>query len=408
MRAVIALLSLVPLLAAQDPGKEAKRWTALLGDDDAVVRREARRRLSALGKRVVPMLEARRSTDPEVSRSLRGLLRRYQSLRLLADAPSGAGRVGGQIVLRVSLVNNTEDTYVIPVVQQGTPTRSAFVIDRAGNKPLLLSPDQVELLTPQGRMIILPPDESLNVKITLDGRTSPLRAPGRQSFRVVYRARGVAKALVTGRKKVTVEGVVEGETTVESATLTIEVVGRTPGQLSGDLQSRDKRRVAAALRELRLRTDAAVLDILKRNVAHPRLKHDAVRRLAGAARKQDFELLRAIASREGEEQAVRLLAIEGLGRYKNRRARARLVSLAQDERFVLGAVKALRNHRSAPTIDCYLRLMQRNYRAGGWFPFVRETLLEWTGVLVENRKTEIRAFERWWRRNRAGWITRNK
>jgi HEAT repeat protein len=407
VRALALAFCLAPLAAAQDTGKEVARWAGLLGDEDAAVRREARRRLTALGERIVPLLEGRSSSDTDVRRSLRSLLRRYQSLRLEVAGPTGTGRVGAQVVLRVSLVNNTEETYVIPLVQ-GAPTRSSFVIDREGGKQMRLSPDQVELLSPQGRMLILPPDQALRVKITLDGHTSPLRAPGRQSFRVVYRGNGVSKALLTGRKTITELSAIEGEVTVESRSVTIEVVGRTPGQLSMDLQSRDKRRISSALRELRLRTDAAVLDVIKRNLSHPRLREHGVRRLAAAARKQDFELLRAIASRESEDRNVRLVAIEGLGRYSNRRARSRLISLAQDERFVLAAVKALRKHKSAPTIDCYLRLMQRNYRAGGWFPFVRETLLEWTGVLVENRKSEIRAFERYWRRERAAWITRNR
>ena len=161
----------------EDPGEKARHWASLLGHDEPAVRREARRRLAALGEGVVEVLAAHRSGDPDVRRSIRSLLRRYRSLRLEIEKQSGPGRVGAQVVLRVSLVNNTEETYVIPLVH-GAPTRSLFVIEHEGAGPTSLSPDQVELLSEQARMLILPPDRALKVKITLDGRTSPLRGVG--------------------------------------------------------------------------------------------------------------------------------------------------------------------------------------------------------------------------------------
>ena len=121
-----------------------------------------------------------------------------------------------------------------------------------------------------------------------------------------------------------------------------------------------------------------------------------------------MELLRAVAGSALEKTEVRIAAIQGLGNYKHRKARTRLVLLALTARLRNAAVKALTKYKHEATIDCFLRLLQRRYHEGKWTKDALAAILKWTNRHVDNRRGEIDAFERWWRENRREWIKANR
>lgn len=412
---------LLVLAAATAAGKnDVERWVRLLGHEDATVRTFALRKLAEQGEGVLAELAKRKGLDPEVARGIRRLTKRYATLRLLLTGPSGPQRIGSPLVLDVRLVNETDETFMLPVFahvplrgaraggQRGQDATSAFLLRVGKDKPRWLRGHHVRLVPRAARAggwgLALEPGGQLRVQLRLK---DVMRRPGELTLSVLFNGHGVTKALLGSGNRVTILDRMDN-LLLESRRIKVKAVGTTIAQLDADLSSGNRATVVAAIRELELRDDDAVLDLLRKHIRHPDLRVRAVERIGQKARDEDLNFLRRVAADENERRDVRHAAIEGLGRYKgSRRARSRLFSLAQDPRVRDAAVKALANHKGAATIDLFVRLLQRNFREGDWSQHARGALLEWTGIHVENRRSEIAAFERWWRANRARWISEN-
>jgi len=413
------------LLAAPAARAQEERIGALverLSSEDFDVRADAFRRLLLMGEGIIPKLERFRVNDVEGARLLKELIRRGAALRLYVTGPSGVQRIGAPVLLDVRLVNQTDETYIIPVVESVRRIRigglrrvvnrsigaSAFAIHVVGAKQRRLRPQQVKLLHPKGQALILQPDGQLQVQLTFAGADSPFRRPGKYILSIVYHATGASKAMLGAKNRVTqLERI--PSLRLASPRIEVEAAGRTADQLDADLKSGDGRRVAAAVRELKMRDDDDVLDVLRKHINHPMLRVRAIERIGQQARKKDLDFLRALAASDRYGKQAQLAAIAALGHYTgHRKARLRLASLAQDPTLRDAAVKALTHHKAAATIDLFVRLLQRNFRNGTWSQTARGAILEWTGIHVENRKGEIDAFEKWWRANRRRWISANR
>jgi hypothetical protein len=348
-----------------------------------------------MGDSILPLLAEIATEDPEVKRYLRAYLRKTLALKLRVVEPPERHAIGGPLVLEVHLANETEDSYSVPLARQpdaGAGTWSVFSVTMDGRERPL-SPDQVEVLSEVDRWTILEPGQRLRVALRLEGEETGLRRPGATEVLISLVTDNLVKRYGHALRP---EEVHQTTLSVRLAAAPFRVFaeGRAVAVLEAALA--DPKQRAGALAEALLRDDPAILPLLRRHAADPDLRLTIVRRLGEAALEEDLGLVR---DATGDlEKAVRLAAVEALGRFPQAQARSRLILLAQDEELRVAAVTALRAHRHPATVRCYVDLLKNNFRDASWVKEVQDALWEWTGKRVSNNPGEIEAFERWWSR----------
>lgn len=395
MRRALPLL-LLALPAAAADREEVEALVRQLGAPTFRERSDASLRLARMGDGILPLLAEIPADDPEVRRRLHGFLRKTQQLRLRVVAAPESHAIGGPLVLEVHLVNETEDSYSIPLARrpdEGAGTWSVFAVTLDGRERPL-SPDQVEILSEVDRWNILEPGGRLRVALRLEGEETGLRRPGETE---------IAVALVTDNLVRRYGHSVRPEE-IHQETLSrripadpcrVVAVGRTPAALEAALAGGDPKERASALAEAALRDDPLILPLLRRQAGDPDLRLAAIRRLGAAALEEDLGLLVRAATGDPQRD-VRLAAVEALGGFRQAQARSRLILLAHDEELRVAAVRALRRHRHPATVRCFIDLLRNNYRDASWVKEVQDALWEWTEKRVSNDPGEIEAFERWW------------
>lgn len=400
MRTVLVVLALLVAAEAADE----QRVRELVDDLGAPLpqrRREAYGELAALGETIVPLLTKIRSNDPEVKRLLRELTRSARKLRLRAGTPQARVPLGSPLVLSVTFVNETEDKFLLPLVTpgqrgRGGGTRSAFYVRVGQGKPFYLHPDQVEAVRPfEGPAPMVGPGSALRLTITLAGLKSPLRRPGKSDITVYYTSR-------TARR----EGMVS-RVGLEASPVTVEAYGRAPAVLEAALKGDDKKARASAIRELEVRSDAAILPVLRRNADDPDVTLAAVVRLGENADMDDFRFIRNATKNADKE--VREAAVRALGHFRSSRARRTLIRIAgrNDAELMGPAVRALAaGFEHEETINCFVELLKEHQKP--WTGAVCDALWNWTGQPVKATLAEVRAFEAWWLRNAEDWIVKNR
>jgi hypothetical protein len=346
-----------------------------------------------MGDSILPLLAEIGTEDPEVKRYLRAYLRKTLQLRLRVVSPPARHAIGGPLVLEVHVVNETEDSYSVPLAQavENGATRSVFEVVMGG-RPRRLFPDQVEVLSEVDRWHILEPGQCMRVALTLDGELTGIRRPGDTEIAVFLATDGLVKRHQSLRPEETHQETLSVRLVAEPFIVTAE--GRTVAALEAALGAGDGPDRASALAEASLRDDPEILPLLRRHAADPALRLTVVRRLGDAALEEDLPLVRDATS--DPERDVRLAAVQALGRFRHWQARSRLILLAHDEELRLAAVLALREHRHPATVRCFIDLLKNNYRDASWVKQIQDALWEWTGKRVSNSPGEIEAFERWW------------
>jgi hypothetical protein len=338
-------------------------------------------------------------------------------VKLVVVAPSRPFALGGPMKFDVQLVNDTDDAHYLPVTrgsERGAGTRSAFFIEQVngddtakakptGGERRFLLPDQVEWAAGQDPVPVLRPGQSLRVKIILTGEASPLRRPGAIRVRVGYES--VAQRWpgmpFNIDRKVRAENV---PLKLVSDPIEVHGMGRKPADLEKALRGKDMRARMLAVAELALREDDAVLPVLRRNAEDPSLRLAAIERLGAKAEERDFALVYQ-ATRD-PDKFVRAAAVRALANYPQRKARAKLVALSYDHELRGEAIRALRRHKHPATIDLYVRILRLRTADRVSIEIMCATIREWTGMPVTDRAAEIRAFERWWAKNRRAWTQR--
>jgi len=402
VRRVLALLVAGAVAAAQDDQELARRVDELvneLGDASADVRTMAQFRLACYGEKIRPLLERVVSDDPEVRRSIRYLLRVAGQLQLdLLPVPDGPLAIGAPLVLDVRVVNNTEQTHwLLPEEARQQGQAGPFRIRVGGRPPLAVGTDQVNW--GDGTGVILP-GATRRFRLTLDGDMSPLRRPALYDVSVVFN--GTAKRGY-GAAEEDAEEVFP--LILESAPVKIHVLGRKAGDLSRALRSESAREREAAAKELALRDDEAVIPILREHAKEGPLRLAAVRRLGALGAAEDFDLI--FKATEDQDAAVRKAAVVGLLKYTSAKARNRLLKLASDHELQAEVVKGLRGHKHVATVECLVKLLESQQCVPEINRQIRLILLDWTGLAVDERPSEIRDFRTWWETNRARWAEEN-
>ncbi len=402
MRRGLALLLLAAAVAAADDDTElARRVEALvreLGAPGAEARTLARFRLAAYGEQIRPLLEHVVSDDPEVRRAIRYLARSAGKVELdLLPRAEGALKIGAPLVLEARIVNNTEQTLQLLPVAARQGEAGPFRI-RVGGKTLPpVGFDQVNW--GDGTAVILP-GATRRFRLSLDGNTSPLRRPALYDVSVVFDG-----LVARGYGTVEEDAVETFRLVLESAPVQIHVLGRKADDLEQALGAESAKEREAAAKELSLRDDDAVVPILRRRARERPLRLAAIRRLGAVGAAEDFDLI--FEATRDENADVRRAAVMGLGKYPSAKARSRLLLLASDQELQGEAIKALKGHKHPATVECYMKLLG----AGGCTPEtirqIRLTLLDWTGLAVDERPSEIRAFRAWWEANAVRWAAEN-
>ena len=105
---------------------------------------------------------------------------------------------------------------------------------------------------------------------------------------------------------------------------------------------------------------------------------------------------------------IAVMGAGGVGGYFG----ARLAQAGHEVSFVargrhLDAIRALRGHKHVATVECYVKLLRSGRLSSASVQSIRLALLEWTGLAVDQRKSEIDAFAGWWEANRKGWAEEN-
>jgi len=384
------------LAGAQDE-ERVLRLVDQLGARSSDRRAEAYAKLKAMGEKILPLLAKQDPADPEIRRQLKALASAYRKVRLILVARKARLALGEPVEMELRLLNETNQRYQLPLAH--TPrlgaTRSAFML-AAGGEPRPLPPDCIDARdAAQGKEIILNPGAVAVVRIHLEGDSSPLRRPGSIEIALVYHLvarRGEAEPLT---ESVSLE--------LRSAPVRLEAYGRSPRELEAAL-GKDRRVRASALRELEIREDAAILPILRRHSDDPDLRLVAVKRLGDLAQPGDLDYLRA--ATRSPSGAVRKAAVSALGNYaEDPRARQRLLALADDSELQETAIRALRGHKHPAVIAKFIRLLPT--AEGAELRAIQEILHDWTGIWVEGRLSEIRAFDRWWKTHRREWTLKN-
>jgi len=408
MRAWIVALLFASLVRGADDEDRVRRLVERLRADAYAERQTALARLAAYGERIVPLLDAIDAPDPDVRRLLRDLTRAARRMRLYLVTAKKTLPIGAPVVLHLRLHNRTEDTYLVPLT---TPSlrwkglRSTVVL-RVNGERVALPPERVEmpgahnwpmkaldrrLRADRSTAPLVRPGQVIHLVVRLEEDDSPLRRPGR--IEISARLENAGKRWPGVRVEPEGPGY-PAAIAVEAEPLALTAVGRTPQALEAALRSGVREGRESALRELRVREDEAVLPVLRRNADDAELRLAAVRRLGAAGDERDFRLVYD-ATRD-RNAAVRRAAVLGLSNFDRRRARSRLIALAQDHELKKEAIRALRGHRHVSTLDCYVRLLALGHEEGPVVKMMLDTIYDWTDHLVQPRRSEIRKFEALW------------
>ncbi|MHC4548008.1 MAG: HEAT repeat domain-containing protein [Planctomycetota bacterium] len=403
MRAA-CLVALLGSLGHAGDAEDVRGLVEHLGAPTYGERQTAYAKLARYGEKIIPLLQKISVEDPEIRRQLRELTRAARKLALILGAPTEPLSIGSPLVLNVRLVNDTDDTYLLPVtrgLQRGHGTLSSFSVTLDAKDTVDLRPDQIEWTTVIGRVPILRPGEFMHATVRLEGERTPLRRPGEIKVAVAFlnhtaqRWRGPQP-----RDRREADAVL---VTLRTPPVVVTAYGRKVHDLERAL--RDPKRRRSALAELAVREDGAVLPLLRRHAADRELRLAAVRRLGANGADEDFDLVYK-ATRDRDAR-VRRAAVLALGSYLRSRARRRLIALAQDHELKAEAVRALRKHKHPVTIDLFVRILRKLYEDREVVKEIQQALYEWTGMVVKHRASEVRAFEEWWARNRRRWTREN-
>jgi hypothetical protein len=401
VRLGLSLILAAALAAAEENAELARTVEALvraLGSPSTATRSLARYRLASYGDRIRPLLERVESSDPEVRRSIRMLTRPVGRVEIeLLPRPGGPLSIGAPLVLDVRIINNTEQTLLLlPDVARQRPV-APFRI-RVGKTLVPVAFDDVNWGSDGAARIL--PGAARRFRLTLRGGHAALRRPALYDVSVVF------DGLVGMGYGLTDEDSVQTQRKeLETASVQVHVAGRKAEALEAALRSNDARERDAAVAELSVRDDDAVVPILRRRAKERPLRLAAVRRLAALGAKEDFDLLYE-ATRD-ESLDVRRAAVSGLGKYPKFKARSRLMGLTADPDLQAQAILALRGHKHHSTIECYLALLQPGKTSPESALAIQATIREWTGHFVDQRPSEIAAFRGWWETNRVQWASEN-
>ena len=406
MRLLLIVLLLAPLAAAGEKEEDEKKFRELvrrLGAPSYDERQTAFAHLAARSEKISDRLRKISADDPEARRLLRELTRAARHLRLVLGAPTQPLAIGTPLVLKVRIINDTDDTYFLPVTH--TPDRrgtlSSLSISFGGKTRIYLKPDQVEWSTAMGAEPIIRPGEFMQATVRLADEHTPLRRPGELQVSVGYNNRTTQRW--RGPQRLEQQDAEPARVVLRTPPLTVTAFGRKAAELEKALADRKKR--AGAIAELSVREDAAVLPLLRKFADDRQLRLAAVQRLGANGAEEDFPLLYK-ATRDPEAN-VRKAAVLGLANYRTSEARRRLVALAQDQEHKAHAIKALMQHKHPSTINLFIRIMRNRSEDRTVVADIQRALYEWTNISVPDKRSEVLAFERWWVKNRDRWTREN-
>jgi hypothetical protein len=404
VRTALACL-LLAALGGADEAQDVRGLVKRLGSQTYEERQAAYSRLAAYGDRIYPLLKDLSVDDPHVRRRLRELTRAARKLSLILGSTTEPLPIGSPVVLKVRLVNDTEDTYHLPATrgsQRGGGTLSSFWVLTSGRERRYLRPDEVEWETVIGRVPVVRPGEVMRVTVRLDGAHTPLLSPGVVNISVGFEnntAQRWAGAQPGERDNADAVRVF-----LKAAPVEVTAYGRKPAALERALNTPKGR--ASAVAELSVRQDAAVLPLLRRHAEDRDLRLAAIRRLGANGDDQDFELI--YRSTRSPDADVRKAAVLALGNYVGHKtSRRRLIALAEDRELAGPAIQALTKHKHPRTVELFIRILRKGYADRAVEKVVRDAIYDWTGMHVSHRRSEVVAFERWWSRNRDRWIRDN-
>ena len=404
VRTALGLLLLVSLCRA-DEAQDVRGLVERLGAPTHEERQAAYARLSVYGERIFPLLKDITASDPHIRRQLRALTRAARKLSLILGSTTQPLPIGSPVVLKVRLINDTEDTYHLPATrgsQRGVGTLSSFWVIVSAQARRFLKPDEVDWETGMGRVHIVRPGEVMRVTIRLDGEHTPLLHPGAVNISAGFENKTAQRwAGPQPRDKSAADAV---RVALEASAVVVTTYGRKPAELEKALRTPKRR--ASAVAELSVRDDAAVLPLLRRHAKDRDLRLAAIRRLGANADDQDFDLIHD--STKSPDADVRRAAVLALGNYIGQKAsRRRLFMLAQDHELAGPAIRALTKHKHARTIELFIRILRKGFTDRAVEKTIRDAIYDWTGVYVSGKKSEVRAFEIWWSRNRERWTRDN-
>jgi len=380
VRAALAVLLLVSLCRADD-ARDVRGLVERLGAPNCAERQAAYARLSTYGDRIFPLLKGVSPNDPDVRRP-----------------------IGSPVVLKVRLVNDTEDTYHLPPTrgkQGGTGTLSSFWVLVSGKTRRILKPDEVDwekIIGPKHRVT---PGEVLRVSIRLDGEQTPLLRPGVVRISVGFENNTAQRWEGSQPGPKSIADAVR--VALKAPAVTVTAYGRKPAELEKALRTPKRR--ASAVAELSVRDDALVLPLLRRHARDRDLRLAAIRRLGSNADDLDFALI--YESTKSPDHEVRRAAVLALGNYGGNKSRRRLIVLAQDHELAGPAIRALAKHKHPRTVEVFIGILRKGYGDRANEQAIREAVYDWTGMHVSHKRSEVKAFERWWARNRERWIRDN-
>lgn len=404
MRTALACLLLASLGAA-DEAQDVRGLVQRLGSPRYEERQAAYARLASYGDRIFPLLKEIAADDPHIRRRLRALTRAARKLSLILGTTTAPLPIGSPVVLKVRLVNDTEDTYHLPATQgsaRGAGTLSSFWVLVSGRARRFLRPDEVEWETVIGRIPVLRPGEVMRVTVRLDGEQTPLLRPGPVHIAVGFH-NGTAQ-LWPGPQPQENSNADTVRVSLRAAPVIVTAYGRTPAALERALETPRAR--VSAVAELSVRQDAAILPLLRRHAQDRDLRLAAIRRLGANGDEQDFELI--YRSTRSPDADVRRAAVLALGHYFGRKkSRQRLIALAQDSELAEPAIRALTKHKHPVTVDLFIRILRKGYADRAIEKVIRSAIYDWTGMHVSPRRSEVEFFERWWTRNRDRWARDN-
>jgi hypothetical protein len=405
VRTALALLLLVPICRA-DEAQDVRGLVERLGATTPTERVAAYARLAAYGDRIFPLLKDITPIDPHIRRQLRALTRAARKLSLMLGATTQPLPIGSAVVLKVRLINDTEDTYRLPATRgsrRGSGTLSSFWVLTGGRERRFLRPDEVEWSTTYGKGDpILRPGEVMRVTIRLDGDHTPLLSPGRVQISAGYdNNTGQRWESSQPGHKDHADAV---RVSLKAEPVVVTAYGRKPAELERALNIRKAR--ASAVAELTVRQDAAILPLLRRHAKDRDLRLAAIRRLGAGGDDTDFDLIyEATRSPDAE---VRKAAVLALGNYVNKKtSRRRLIALAEDRELASQAIRALTKHKHPITIELFIRILRKGHSDRANEKAICDAIYDWTGMPVSHKRSEVRAFEIWWSRNRERWIRDN-
>jgi len=369
---------------------------------DSFLRTAAQRELARYGRRVAPVLRGYDPEQPETRARIDGVLRLFERIELTARLVARIHAVGAPVAIRMRLTNHTRQPHVLPL-QLGPLT--PFRISIAGDGRFLKRSELTYSPQQRQQVVTLQPGQSIVAEVAIDPTELPRGTRGTISILASYTSEHALR-LANAQPKDEEGVVVEGDAVtlaLIAPTLEVDIRSRTIEQLEAALGvEADRQR---ALIEVRFRDDDEILPLLRRHARDENLRLHAIRVLGAKGDVEDLDIIR-LATKD-PVQPVRQAATLALGNFDHRKARSMLRGLAGDAELGLSAVTALTKHREARTIDTFILLLRNRFSEGERGAVIRKALLKWTDKTVPNRPSEVAAFERWWKANRADWIQRN-